>query len=513
MTLNGPEALGRLLARREARIAAATFTKGEHGLFTGSESSGGKSLGPHEGTQKAHREGMGHEEGRIHRAIAEGIQALHGSSVHARTMEFTDGQGRDRHLELSNARETNRPDTPQSEIVPTIQQAAQSPEGMTLDRPIVVSVDGPRGPQGVAVDVRVLPTGGKPKDEENPGMTRDTGGGTAMMGAVVAPGANKTKGKKNQVPVLDQNGNPVLDSNGNPVMADAPPADSPATTPAKGQVPPQFQKKDQPPEAPPKDQQPPNQPPPGQQPPPPQQQAPPEEPVIDEKGKPVIDDNGAPVTAPTAPPPGPPSGGGGGPSPNEVAQDAERDQRIEDLEGTVKELRTELDDIEQLAVDSALADLDQFTADDGSTTDMPQGYVAAVNAKYELPPAFVAAADAALALPEGFAEAAVAPFELPRAFVAGVEERYQLPARQWAPRPAAAPSLTVAARDKAADKGYALPDGSFPIRNKDELAKAITLQSKGNKPTGEVQAHIRKRAKALGVSDEWMREHAPSVMG
>jgi len=59
-------------------------------------------------------------------------------------------------------------------------------------------------------------------------------------------------------------------------------------------------------------------------------------------------------------------------------------------------------------------------------------------------------------------------------------------------------------RDKLADKGYALPDGSFPIKNKKDLMNAIKSQGRGlrnadEKRKKQVHAHIKKRAKDLGV--------------
>lgn len=54
-------------------------------------------------------------------------------------------------------------------------------------------------------------------------------------------------------------------------------------------------------------------------------------------------------------------------------------------------------------------------------------------------------------------------------------------------------------RQKAAEKGQALPDGSFPIRNVSDLKNAIHAYGRA-KPAkrAAVRAHIKKRAKALG---------------
>jgi hypothetical protein len=56
-------------------------------------------------------------------------------------------------------------------------------------------------------------------------------------------------------------------------------------------------------------------------------------------------------------------------------------------------------------------------------------------------------------------------------------------------------------RKELADKGHALPDGSFPIENVNDLHNAI--QSIGRaKNASEAKAHIIRRAKALGASDK-----------
>jgi hypothetical protein len=56
-------------------------------------------------------------------------------------------------------------------------------------------------------------------------------------------------------------------------------------------------------------------------------------------------------------------------------------------------------------------------------------------------------------------------------------------------------------RRKLADQGKALPDGSFPIRNRDDLADAI--QSYGRaKDKGEAKRWIKKRARELNAEKE-----------
>jgi hypothetical protein len=60
--------------------------------------------------------------------------------------------------------------------------------------------------------------------------------------------------------------------------------------------------------------------------------------------------------------------------------------------------------------------------------------------------------------------------------------------------------LSTTARKEAADKGYALPDGSFPIRDRTELAKAILAIGRASDPQA-AKRHIIKRARALGATD------------
>lgn len=153
-------------------LTAASWTKGDDGKFTGSEGGGG--LGPKDGTHAAHRDGQGHTDSRIHRNIDESIQAMKNSSVTSRSAEFTHN-GETRTMEMSNVRETTRPDTMNSEIAPMIHQAADNPKGAELDRPIVRN--------GWAVDVTVGPAG-KPT---NPASDPEPGIRNSMMAAADAP--------------------------------------------------------------------------------------------------------------------------------------------------------------------------------------------------------------------------------------------------------------------------------------------------------------------------------------
>jgi hypothetical protein len=62
-------------------------------------------------------------------------------------------------------------------------------------------------------------------------------------------------------------------------------------------------------------------------------------------------------------------------------------------------------------------------------------------------------------------------------------------------------------RDKAAQKGQAMSDGSYPIKDKADLKKAIKAIGRGKKSHASIKAHIKKRAKALGATnllpDDW----------
>jgi hypothetical protein len=61
--------------------------------------------------------------------------------------------------------------------------------------------------------------------------------------------------------------------------------------------------------------------------------------------------------------------------------------------------------------------------------------------------------------------------------------------------------LDTEERRKLADEGKALPDGSFPIRGREDLQDAI--QSYGRaKDKAEAKRWIRRRAKELHAEDE-----------
>ena len=69
---------------------------------------------------------------------------------------------------------------------------------------------------------------------------------------------------------------------------------------------------------------------------------------------------------------------------------------------------------------------------------------------------------------------------------------------------------TAAQRQKAESKGQAMPGGRFPIRNREDLAKAIRAVGRakgGEAGRAAVRRFIAKRAKALGLTamlpDNW----------
>jgi hypothetical protein len=65
--------------------------------------------------------------------------------------------------------------------------------------------------------------------------------------------------------------------------------------------------------------------------------------------------------------------------------------------------------------------------------------------------------------------------------------------------------LDTEQRRKLAERGEALPDGSFPIRNKEDLKDAI--QSYGRaKDKAEAKRWIRRRARELDAEDELPEE-------
>jgi HK97 family phage prohead protease len=64
-----------------------------------------------------------------------------------------------------------------------------------------------------------------------------------------------------------------------------------------------------------------------------------------------------------------------------------------------------------------------------------------------------------------------------------------------------AADLNTAARKQLASQGIAMPDGSYPIRNRADLEKAIHAVGRGSGSHDAIRAHIIRRAHALGASD------------
>lgn len=67
-------------------------------------------------------------------------------------------------------------------------------------------------------------------------------------------------------------------------------------------------------------------------------------------------------------------------------------------------------------------------------------------------------------------------------------------------------TFTADERSAAADKGQALPDGSFPIKTTQDLKNAIRAIGRAKDPA-KAKAHVKKRARALGaenlIPDSW----------
>lgn len=70
---------------------------------------------------------------------------------------------------------------------------------------------------------------------------------------------------------------------------------------------------------------------------------------------------------------------------------------------------------------------------------------------------------------------------------------------QWKDMAEAPRTFSSDVRKKYAAAGVAMPDGSYPIPDKDALGRAVA--SYGRNPTDAVKAHIKKRAAALNATD------------
>lgn len=76
--------------------------------------------------------------------------------------------------------------------------------------------------------------------------------------------------------------------------------------------------------------------------------------------------------------------------------------------------------------------------------------------------------------------------------------------------------FTTEHRRALAHQGKALPDGSYPIENVEDLHNAIQAIGRAKKP-GKVKAHIRSRARALGAThvlpDKWVKKGIRKDLG
>jgi hypothetical protein len=61
--------------------------------------------------------------------------------------------------------------------------------------------------------------------------------------------------------------------------------------------------------------------------------------------------------------------------------------------------------------------------------------------------------------------------------------------------------LDTEQRRRLAERGEALPDGSFPIRNKEDLRDAIQSYGRAN-DKAEAKRWIKRRARELDAEDE-----------
>ena len=75
-------------------------------------------------------------------------------------------------------------------------------------------------------------------------------------------------------------------------------------------------------------------------------------------------------------------------------------------------------------------------------------------------------------------------------------------------------SFSAEERKRLAEEGKALPDGSFPIETRSDLANAVRLYGLGESPA-TAKSHIVKCAKGLGAEDalpeDWMTEAPPGI--
>lgn len=67
---------------------------------------------------------------------------------------------------------------------------------------------------------------------------------------------------------------------------------------------------------------------------------------------------------------------------------------------------------------------------------------------------------------------------------------------------AAFANVPQAKRDRAKKEGHAMPDGSYPIENTADLAKAIKAVGRGGADHDAIRKHIMRQAKRLGAEDQ-----------
>jgi len=85
----------------------------------------------------------------------------------------------------------------------------------------------------------------------------------------------------------------------------------------------------------------------------------------------------------------------------------------------------------------------------------------------------------------------------------------------WGGVPVVAATFNANQRKNLAKSGAAMPDGSFPIRNRSDLKNAIQAIGRAKNPAA-AKAHIKKRARALGLTsllpEGWTSRKAASAM-
>lgn len=75
-----------------------------------------------------------------------------------------------------------------------------------------------------------------------------------------------------------------------------------------------------------------------------------------------------------------------------------------------------------------------------------------------------------------------------------------IPAGRCCVYPGRVGNFTQAKRRELAAKGWALPDGSYPIETRTDLAHAVETVGLGNTSQPDIVAHIKKQAKRLGAT-------------